>query len=847
MMSKPMEPGAVGSLATTRKRKDSANELAGGRVVKHRSSQACQSCRTRKVRCDVTANDSRCTNCRLDSLECVVLPSRRGKSHHFHHSSTTPVTQSFPPQPAKIMSDSGPNLMRSDSWTGHEALSTPIVTSGAGNVPVCVTFDEDTDNVESDQQPAADDGIRSRQDHATSEAYDGLLTPETGMNTVKQYESPAGKAPLPAFVTPLSSRILSEDADFLAQKGAFTVPEPDLRMEILRAYLFSVHPFMPMLETRAFICAVLNNGEDARISLLLFQAVMFAGLHSLQLSLIHRLGFESTKQAREVFFDRVRLLYEFEVEPDSTAVVQSLVLMSSWYSKWHERRDTWHWTGLAYDVARTMGLHREPLSKHTSDKMRRFRKRLWWSLYTRERLITLGTRRPMRIGDDDFDVAMLTLEDFDIEPSEEFSQGQPLLPSAQEYSSTALMCIQLAKLCVCIGHVVSSQYTTLSTQPNVPHTMMVVPRRDGSGTKELESCDRELNEWFQALGTNVRRTGSTVAEDGKHSCSEVHWAMLNMTYLTVVNVLHRTQALQPLSDAADAQIVRSSSRSKVRDAARSLTRLSQTMLRHEQVRFLGLIGVTALIAACLSHMLDISSSDEDVRDSSTFRLHQCLQVLQSLRGIYASADASVSFLASVTRKAGISVPAQFAAPGPDFTSASAEGLVTPVTSGIRSTAWKEAISSSNGIGGLSNKQPNARETGWQVNPFQALSGSENNHSHPQPLLDTDGQVLTTSGAMKSTTSAGTVSPSAVAFATSKKAPASGHRPTNVVQGTLTAEHSMSQFADTTFGGLTNLAPDQSFFDWNSGIDAGTDLEPMSFNYDLYFDAFGFLDGRLHGI
>ena len=780
-------------------------------------------------------------------MECVVVASRRGKNNHTPRNSTTKITQSLPLQLAQVMSDSGPNVTRNDSWTGHEAISTPIMPRGAGHVPVCVTFDEDLDNVESDQQPAADDATRNGTDPALSEAYDGLLTPETGTNILKQYQSPAGKAPLPAFITPLSSRILGEDLDLLAQKGAFTVLEPDLRVEILRGYLFSVHPFMPMLDFRAFIHAVLNNREDGRISLLLFQAVMFAGLHSLQLHVIHRLCFELTKQAREVFFNRVRLLYEFNVEPDSAAVLQSLVLMSSWYSKWDERRHTWHWTGLAYDVARSMGLHREPTTRYAPDKVRRFRRRLWWSLYIRDRMIALGTRRPMRIRDDDFEVAELTLEDFDIESLEESNQGQPLIPSAKENTSTALMCIQLAKLRICIGHVVSSQYTTLSTQLDVPHTMMMVSRRDAGRTKELGSCDRELHEWFQALGTNVRRTDSPTVQDGTHSCSEVHCAMLNMTYLTVVNVLHRAQALQPLPDAADAQIVQRSSRSKVKDAARSLTRFAQTMLRNDQVRFLGVIGVTALVAASLSHMLDISSGDEDVRDASTFRLYQSLQVLQSLRGIYASADAAVSFLASVTRKAGVSVPVQVAAPAADFMSVSAEGLVRPSTSGKQSTAWKDSTGSTGGRWGLSNDQPNAPKAGWQVHLFKVLTQSANNHPQPQTMLDRDGQVLTTSSVMQPTATVGTVSTSAVPFATSNNAPVSSRGPTDMTKDTRTTEHSILQFVDTTFGGLSNSAIDAAFFDWNNGMDAGMDLEPVSLNYDFYSDAFGFLDGHLQGI
>jgi hypothetical protein len=50
-----------------------------GRSVKRRASKACQCCRARKVRCNVTEHGAPCTNCRLDEVDCIVSESRRKK------------------------------------------------------------------------------------------------------------------------------------------------------------------------------------------------------------------------------------------------------------------------------------------------------------------------------------------------------------------------------------------------------------------------------------------------------------------------------------------------------------------------------------------------------------------------------------------------------------------------------------------------------------------------------------------------------------------------------------------------------------------------------------------------
>ena len=67
----------------SQKRKASQAGLDGHvqtRSVKRRASKACQCCRARKVRCNVTEHGAPCTNCRLDEVDCIVSESRRKKS-----------------------------------------------------------------------------------------------------------------------------------------------------------------------------------------------------------------------------------------------------------------------------------------------------------------------------------------------------------------------------------------------------------------------------------------------------------------------------------------------------------------------------------------------------------------------------------------------------------------------------------------------------------------------------------------------------------------------------------------------------------------------------------------------
>lgn len=816
----------VDPLTPSLKRKRSVHEDGSEREIKHRSSKACQSCRARKVRCDVLANGDRCTNCRLDRLECTVLPSRRGRNRQRHRAKTTEAALESPVlgavRASTVRKASHPTNGRPAS---HQENGEDGGLSETDQVPICVTFEQDN-NERGDQRAVGGDDTRYGSAHRLSTAYEGFPTPETTSTALPQPESPTRPTSIPAFFIPLPDRVLPEDVAYLARKGALTIPEPDSILEILRGYLFSVHPFMPMLEHDDFIGAVQHEQGAPRLSLLLFQAVMFAGLHSLPHPVIHRLGFHSAKEARKVFFDRAKLLYELDVESDTAAVVQSLVLMSLMYSTWDERRHTWHWTGLAYDAARSMGLQREPAMRCVSDKERRFRRRLWWSLYIRDRMIALGTRRPMRIRDEDFNVSILGLEDFHLETAQKGSQLHGIVPSLEERSSTARMCIQLAKLGVCIGHVVSSQYTTLTTKPDVSCTTMVLSKEDGECSEEVAACEKELDHWLGGLSANVGRSSPFREPKDPHSCSEVHWAVLNLTYWTVVNVLHRAQALQP-SPAAPADMeAHLSSRSKVKDAARNLTKLSQAMLARDQIRYLSPIGVTALVAACLTHLLDVRSTDEDVRDASSFRLQQSLQGLRSLSDSYGSADAAVSFLMSASRRAGVSIPLQPLASGAG--SASARGgsvphqnratsdshsRLTPGNAGAR--AWPTHRASSNApptdsaARSFFHKHSQAHGSGTDMRPTEMIQFLG---SPPAPEVHPG------------------VMPSASLYETG---PPASHMP-GIVYGD--ASLADPPFADVHAGG-SDIA-------WGTGLDDDVDFASMALNYGFHSNAFAFLDGPL---
>lgn len=115
------------------------------------------------------------------------------------------------------------------------------------------------------------------------------------------------KGSLPDFLRPLPAKFQEDDIDYLEAKGALTIPDASLRNELLKSYIQYVHTYMPLLELDDFIRTVLRNDSSQRLSLLLFQAVMFAGTAFVDVKHFHAAGYESRKAARKTFFQRARV------------------------------------------------------------------------------------------------------------------------------------------------------------------------------------------------------------------------------------------------------------------------------------------------------------------------------------------------------------------------------------------------------------------------------------------------------------------------------------------------------------------------------------------------------------
>lgn len=362
-----------------------------------------------------------------------------------------------------------------------------------------------------------------------------------------------------------------------------------------------------------------------------------------------------------------QLLYDFDYETDRLVLVQGLMLMTYWYETPDDQKDTWHWMGVAISLAHTIGLHRNPASTTMAASKQKLWKRIWWSCFMRDRLIALGMRRPTRIKDEDFDVPMLDEADFEIRPLADNITVVPgecvLARDVGMQRELATLCIQKAKLCLCISKMLKAQYSVLIRDSMKPEnttnsTMMLFPNKQLDNVESINSVDEELSRWADALPADCRYRTPTAAEaEGGRATLAVQRTLLHMVYYTTISALHRPQFLpsSPAHAPTTSRQTQDMSRVRVRDAATHITAMAAELHALRLERFLPTTGVTVILPAMIIHLLEMKSASPEARDHATKGFRQCMLVMEKLREIYAAADYATGFLDAALRKASIDV------------------------------------------------------------------------------------------------------------------------------------------------------------------------------------------------
>jgi hypothetical protein len=393
---------------------------------------------------------------------------------------------------------------------------------------------------------------------------------------------------LPPFVAPIRSQRTFRYHEFLRTQRAFEIPPPRLRDALLMRYFEFVHPQLPLVNFHQVLQAVASNGTQGKVSLLLFQAIMLAGSSVVDAQYIFQAGYPCRMAMRREFTERLRLLYDFDCETDRLILIQCLILATTWQDKGDEVKHLRHWISIAYNIALLLGLNKDTSALSMPIKQKHLRKRIWWSLYMRDRNLSLGLRQMPVIASEMCELPDLEMEDFDIQPATPEAcallKDCGLLRDLDQQNRLAEVFLAQLNLSHHPAEILKSRYTAVTPKLGTTRliALVLVPKSTNIDTSDVQHCSERLDQWRRDLPEHLRfQTPLSLQFNPGQDVLIFHCGILNLFYYALVCALHRPYPAPILRNLSVSEL---SSQRKARHAANAVSSIL------EEFQVLDLIG-----------------------------------------------------------------------------------------------------------------------------------------------------------------------------------------------------------------------------------------------------------------
>ncbi|KAL2676430.1 hypothetical protein Neosp_010188 [[Neocosmospora] mangrovei] len=450
--------------------------------------------------------------------------------------------------------------------------------------------------------------VRNQQpDHEASTLYLGeafsltfvikaVCSPSGDISSAPKVHYPIPRSPNDHGVTNTADNPAGLDPDtmaFLRARGALSVPPKEVSDALVLTYFRCFHPAWAVLDRKGFELLYRQGG----VSLLLLQVVYLLAATVCDEELLRQAGFADRKDARMSFYSRAKCLYDADYERDSTLLTSVLFLMAFWWQKPRDQKDTWHWLGSSISLAQTLGMHRSTAYSNLSQRCRSLWKRIWWSIYVRDRQAAAALGRPCRIRDEDCDIEPLCEADFAFDSETALDIVGTQEPYHVSYA------ISMSSLAVLMGRILALRFSP-SSKP---------------ASEQLTQFGSDLEAWEEALPLDM------IPKPVRQALDARFWAAnLQASYQHAVILLYRPTLVVPRPGIEEAWGQRAMR------AADAMTRIAEDLLTTNTLRESQLHLIPALFAALAIHAIVIRRNTPIHRQLAENRARQCMLALGEL-------------------------------------------------------------------------------------------------------------------------------------------------------------------------------------------------------------------------
>lgn len=425
---------------------------------------------------------------------------------------------------------------------------------------------------------------------------------------------------LPRYLKPLPSGLPESDVEYLRLKGVLSSPSPSMQKELWDTYFRVIHPIFPILDLDEILQSI-QLEKNGRVSLLLFHCVNLVA----RLCLDSRETYYRKRESLHFMFEKVRVLYHFDLETDKVAILQSVLLMTFYPHPFNSPKGPAYWLAQAVSIAYTIDLNRDPMDGVLTARQNSVRKQLWWSLYTRERAIVLDIGLPWMIDENDYDIPMITNEEFCSAPLtyNKTSEQDPDPEKWTQETRLRQLFLQRAKLATVCSHLRPLSVTGYDWDNHSVKTQWPQLQRRAPSLEDLDDIDSKLDQWWTEVQLEIDHNkwfGSETEgiDDPDFDLVQLHYDGLLLTYRIAVHHVSCLRWLQPINFSKAAI---KTGINALGTATWAIIQLVQDFSDHNVKSHLELLGPSAIRPVLLYVVLSQRSSSPFLTSMEVDRIH----------------------------------------------------------------------------------------------------------------------------------------------------------------------------------------------------------------------------------
>ncbi|KAI0069046.1 hypothetical protein BV25DRAFT_1792806 [Artomyces pyxidatus] len=609
--------------------------------------RACESCRRKKIKCD--GNEPTCSQCSASGSQCTWLQTkdRAALSRHYVQELEARLLHMeslFSQIAPAVLGQLGPTP---DGISAQPPMpsSSDATTSAASIIQSLVDKDKQAYRNTADNHSTPDSSSSVKVEDDVSDSLGQLTLDEHGhmrwiggsstMSLIQSFKA-ATAAPHHR-VSPMSEdtsapgRLYFPASVFFGKVRALPGPEEveyparDLADKLVEAYFSRFHFLIPVIDKPSFMFKysyLMEHTNDQHLARTetAFIALVFA-VFACAAQLIEDPRLKGEKEddggMGMVYYERrvpqpftsALILHYISHASIQVAHVQCFILMSSFLCSVNCLPQAWLLIGQAVRAAQDLGLHRSPRRHQLTSIEQETRRKIWWGVYSLDRMLALALGRPIGAEDIDCDVELPV--DIDDELLPEYFKGAPM---ATEGPSLMTGFISLTSLYGIAGRVMRQVY-------GVDKQDSLEPERRAQLQRDVEALDKELTQWLDDLPAVFK---SNMTNERQVSMG----AVLCSHYYSVLTALHRN--LLPVKRDHP---VAPRSTAKAVSSARACIRLAPFIKNvvppsHHLAFFIQhLFSSAVIILLYAMHVTDLNAANAALEE-----VQSCLTALESWEG-----------------------------------------------------------------------------------------------------------------------------------------------------------------------------------------------------------------------